>query len=202
MNHQRESTCALSPIGRRIHVIGNSASGKTSLAKRLALVLDVDFVELDALNWLPNWVGLNATNPDELRRRFETATNGDGWIAAGSYTQFAKQTFWSRLDTVIWLDLPIPVLLWRVVRRSWRRWRSKQLLWGTNFERFWPQLAFWRGDDSLIYWIISAQRRKRESMLASMADPCWRKIRFVRLTSTQEIESFATSIERALSEIT
>ncbi len=192
----------LSPIGRRIHVIGNSASGKSSLAKRLALVLDVDFVELDALNWLPNWVGLNATNPDELIRRFETATNSDGWIAAGSYTQFAKQAFWSRLDTVIWLDLPIPVLLWRVVRRSWRRWRSKQLLWGTNFERFWPQLAFWRGDDSLIYWIITAQRRKRESMLAAMTDPCWRKIRFVRLTSTQEIESFATSIERALSEIT
>ena len=200
MIRQREWACALSPIGGRIHVIGNSASGKSSFAKRLALILDADFVELDALNWLPNWVGLNETDPDELLRRFEVATDGNKWVAAGSYTQFAKRTFWLRLDTVIWLDLTIPVLLWRVVRRSWRRWRSKELLWGTNVERFCPHLAFWRGDDSLIYWIISAQRGKRESMLSAMADPRWRKIRFIRLTTTREIEAFVKTVEMALSD--
>ncbi|MCY4095636.1 MAG: adenylate kinase [Gammaproteobacteria bacterium] len=188
-------------IGDRIHVLGNSASGKSALGKRLALILDADFVELDALNWLPDWVGLNATDPDELTRRFETATDSDKWVVAGSYTKFAKRTFWSRLDTVIWLDLPVPILLWRVVRRSWRRWRSRELLWGTNVERFWPQLAFWRGDDSLIYWIISAQRGKRESMLMAMADPRWRKIRFIRLTSTREIETFVTTVEKAMSDV-
>ena len=65
-------------------MIGNSASGKSTLAKRLALVLDADFVELDALNWLPNWVGLNETDPEELLRRFEEATRGETWVVAGS----------------------------------------------------------------------------------------------------------------------
>ena len=127
---------SLSPIGTRIHVIGNSASGKSTLARRLALTLDANFVELDALNWLPNWVGLNETDPDELLRRFKNATQGDKWVVAGSYTRFAKQSFWPRLDTVVWLDLPVRVLIWRVIRRSWHRWRSKELLWGTNVERF------------------------------------------------------------------
>lgn len=200
MNERFETERKISPIGRRIHVIGNSASGKSTLASRLALELDADFVELDALNWLPNWVGLNECNPDELMRRFEAATTSDKWVVAGSYTQFANQTFWSRLDTVIWLDLPIPILLRRVILRSWRRWRSKELLWGTNVERFWPQLALWRGDDSLIYWIVRAQRRKRKSMLATMANPRWQMIRFIRLTSTSEIEAFVTHVENTFVE--
>ena len=42
-------------IGRRIHVIGNSGSGKSTLAERVAAMLNVAFVELDALNWEPDW---------------------------------------------------------------------------------------------------------------------------------------------------
>ncbi|MCY4129405.1 MAG: adenylate kinase [Gammaproteobacteria bacterium] len=195
MNSRTEFEKWLSPIGTRIHVIGNSASGKSTLARRLALTLNANFVELDALNWLPNWVGLNETDPDELLRRFKNATQGDKFVVAGSYTRFAKQSFWPRLDTVIWLDLPVRVLIWRVIRRSWHRWRSKELLWGTNVERFWPHLALWRGEDSLIYWILSAQRGKRISMLEAMADPRWAGIRFIRLTSAREIERFTASIE-------
>lgn len=180
-------------------MIGNSATGKSTLAKRLALALDADFVELDALNWLPDWVGLNDTDPDELERRFEHATRGDAWVVAGSYTRFAQRTFWPRLNTVVWLDLPVPLLVWRVLRRSWRRWRTKELLWGTNIERFWPQLALWRRDDSLVYWIISAQRGKRKGMHAAMADPRWAHIRFIRLASVDEIETFAATVEAGLS---
>ena len=192
---QYASKARVSLVGRRVHVIGNSATGKSTLARRLALALDAEFVELDALNWLPGWVGLNETDPDELERRFEHATRGDAWVVAGSYTRFAKRTFWPRLDTVVWLDLPVPLLVWRVLRRSWRRWRTKELLWGTNFERFWPQLALWRKEDSLVYWIVSAQRRKREGMYAAMADPRWAHIRFLRLASVEEIETFAASVE-------
>ena len=70
------------PIGQRIHVIGNSASGKSTLAASLAESLDAAFVELDALNWLPGWVGLNETNPDEFERRIREATMGERWVVA------------------------------------------------------------------------------------------------------------------------
>ena len=196
---QRAPKAPLSPIGRRVHVIGNSSTGKSTLAKRLALALDADFVELDALNWLPDWVGLNETNPDELERRIEHATRGDAWVVGGSYTRFAQRTFWPRLDTVIFLELPVPLLLWRMLRRSWRRARTKELLWGTNIEQFWPQLAFWDNNKSLVYWIVINQRRRREAALAAMADPRWAHISFIWLRSVQEVETCAATVEAALS---
>ena len=72
------------PIGNRIHVTGNVASGKSTLARRLAEALDAPLVELDALNWLPGWVGLNATDPEEFERRIREATRGERWVVAGS----------------------------------------------------------------------------------------------------------------------
>lgn len=178
----------LSDLGQRIHVIGNSCSGKSTLAAQLGEALDLPVVELDALNWLPDWIGLNATDPDELERRIHEATAGDRFVVAGSYTAFSQRCFWPRLHTVIWLDLPMRVLVRRMLRRSWRRWRTKELLWGTNVERFWPQLAVWRGEDSLLWWIVTQHQRKRRQMLAFTADERWSHIRFVRLRSTPEID--------------
>ncbi|TVR63962.1 MAG: hypothetical protein EA426_00645 [Spirochaetaceae bacterium] len=62
-------------IGTRIHVTGNSCSGKSTLARRLADLLNAPCVELDALNWLPGWVGLNQSDPTELERRMSGATS-------------------------------------------------------------------------------------------------------------------------------
>ena len=93
----------------------------------------------------------------------------------------------------------MPLLLWRMLRRSWRRSRTRELLWGKNVERFWPQLPFWRKDDSLVYSIVSTQPRKREAMLAAMADPRWARIPFIRLTSVHEVETFAATVETGLS---
>ncbi|NER84298.1 MAG: AAA family ATPase [Leptolyngbya sp. SIO1D8] len=67
----------LNTLGQRILIIGNSCSGKSTLGAHLAASLNVPFVELDALNWEPNWVGLNDTNLDELMRRMQTAAAGD-----------------------------------------------------------------------------------------------------------------------------
>lgn len=184
-----------SGIGRRIHVIGNSSSGKSTLGERLARLLDVPFVELDALNWEPNWVALNTTNPQEFERRIREATAGDGWVVAGSYQSFSQRLFWSRLDTVVWLDLPLPQLVRRVIVRSWRRWRTKELLWGTNYERFWPQLMVWRKEESLVWWIVTQHRRKQRQLLQNMTDPRWSHIRFMRLTSPSEVEAFTVSIQ-------
>jgi adenylate kinase family enzyme len=183
-------------IGRRIHVIGNSCSGKSTLGVRLAAILDLPFVELDALNWEAGWVGLNATNPAELERRMSVATAGDGWVVAGSYSRFSKRVFWDRLESVIWLDLPVPVLVARMLRRSWRRWRTREVLWGNNQERFWPQLRFWRKEDSLLWWIVTQQSRKRREMLDAQEEPIWSHIEFVRLGSRAEVRDFVATVER------
>ena len=186
-----------SPIGGRIHVLGNTGSGKSTLAARLAKVLDGAFVELDALNWEPGWVAMHDTVPQELERRFHTATRGERWVVAGSYLSHSQRCFWERLETVVWLDLPMPLLLWRVLHRTWQPWRSRELLWGTNHERFWPQFLIWR-QDSLLTWLVTQHARKRRHMLALQTDPRWSHIRFVRLTSAREVAVFVSAVEEAV----
>lgn len=176
-------------VGQRIHVVGNSCAGKSTLAARLANALSVPVVELDSLNWEPDWYGLNEHEPARLIEKFQQATEGSCWVVAGSYMSFSQQVFWPRLDTVIWIDLPLHLLLRRVVARSWRRWRHHELLWGTNYEKFWPQFMVWRKEESLIWWIVTQQSRKRSQMLAMMADPRWSHIRFIRLVSVAEVET-------------
>jgi len=177
-------------IGQRILIIGNSCSGKSTLGGTLASELNIPFVELDALNWEPNWVGLNDTNPEEFIKRIQKSTAGNSWVVAGSYSRFSQQVFWPKLETVVWLDLPVFQLSWRMFKRSWRRWRTKELLWGTNYERFWPQLMVWRKEDSLLWWIVTQYRSKQQKMLEYHTNPKWRHIRFIRLRSSTEINEF------------
>lgn len=68
---------------------------------------------------------------------------------------------------------------------------------GTNYEQFWPQLMVWRKEKSLIWWIVTQYNRRRRQMLAFMADPQWAHIKFVRLTSPEEIEAWTTAVLEA-----
>ena len=52
----------------RIQIVGSSNAGKSTLATRLAAETGFPRVELDALNWKPNWQGRHQHEPDEFRR--------------------------------------------------------------------------------------------------------------------------------------
>ncbi|MGE0135792.1 MAG: AAA family ATPase [Dehalococcoidia bacterium] len=173
-------------IGSRIAVVGSSGSGKTTVASQLAARLDLPFVELDALYWKPGWVG---SNDEEFLGRVRAETAGEGWVVAGNYSR-AWAAYWPRVDTVVWLDLPLRVCLARLVRRSWRRSRERELLWGTNVERFWPQLKVWAPNESLIAWTVTRRARLgREVMRAAMDDEPGPG-RVVRLRSSEDVNHF------------
>jgi adenylate kinase family enzyme len=183
-------------VGKRVQILGSSCSGKSTLAEQMAELMDAPFIDLDALNWEPNWVSVSAKDPAEFIRRLQQATEGDAWVVAGSYTRFAQRAFWERLDSIIWLDLPLWQLVWRLMKRSWRRWRTKELLWGTNYEDFWSQLAVWKKNESLLYWIVTQYHPKRKAMLSYIMSSEWQHIRFIRLTSSQEIALFLQELRQ------
>jgi hypothetical protein len=101
------------------------------------------------------------------------------------------------VETVIWLDLPLRVLLPRILVRSFRRWRSQELLWGTNRENFWSHFRLW-DPTSLIHYAVFGRRRQDERIFAGMSDPACAHVRFIRLRSRGEIEAFTQDLERAV----
>ena len=164
-------------IGPNVRVVGDSCSGKTTLAATIAARLGLRHVEIDALNWEPGW---REVPRDELRRRVREALAEPGWVVDGNYLSSLGDLTFAAADTVVWLDLPLRVTLRRTFARSWRRWRRRELLWGVNRERFWVHLLPW--DRSLVWWTLKSHRRRRRAYAAFMADP-GQRARFVRLRS-------------------
>lgn len=180
------------PRPGRVIVLGGSCSGKSTLAQRLARSIDAPFVELDAINWRPGWT---QAPDDEFREALGAATSGEAWVVAGNYRRITQPTVWPRADLFVWLDLSLSLTLRRMVRRTWRRWRTRELLWGTNVENPWQHLRLWEYDRNLFTFTVLHHRSRRADYERAMQDPRWAHARWVRLTSPAAIETFARDFE-------
>ena len=177
-------------LGNRINVVGATGSGKTSTGKRLAGILGVPFVEMDALFWGPNWT----QSPDDvLRARVEDAVRGDRWVIDGNYSR-VQSIIWERVDTVLWMDYPFRTVLWQLFRRTLRRVISKEELWaGTgNTERWGNAFA---SKDSLFVWLTTSYWRRRRRYARAVASPENSHIDFVRLTSPSKTRKWLNDLE-------
>lgn len=101
----------------RIVVGGRTGSGKTTLARALAAALGAPHVELDSLYYDPDF---RAVPLSVFRERTSAAIAGDQWIVDGNKRD-VRDLVWPRADTLIWLDYPLIVSLWRFGKRAlWR----------------------------------------------------------------------------------
>ena len=171
---------------RRVVVIGTTGSGKSTLAERLAARTGLRVVELDALFWGRDWQGA----PIELfRHRVERETRDDGWIVVGNYTQ-VRDLVWRPADTLVWLDLPLSLVMWRLLRRTIRRAATKEDLWGTGNRESFVRTFFSR--QSILLWALKTHRRNREKFTLECAFLAKEK-QVVRLKSPREVERFVTA---------
>lgn len=147
----------------RANVVGTSCSGKTTLARRIASRLGVPHVELDALYWGRAWQPV----PTPLfRERVRAATAQPGWVVDGGYSAVRELT-WAHVDTVIWLDYPLPLVLGRYLRRTARRMWSGEEFWPATGNR--ETLGHLIGRDSLLWWILSTHRERRRRLAEQLA---------------------------------
>lgn len=98
----------------RIAIVGCSGGGKSTLARALGAALDLPVVHLDALFWRPGWV---ESDPGPFRAAVDAALAGDRWVSDGNFTSVADISL-ARADTIVWLDRPIPLCLWRAIGRA------------------------------------------------------------------------------------
>ena len=106
----------------RIIIIGNSGSGKTSLARKLSESRQTEVIHLDQLFWVTG--GFNEKRPPEIvHAEIEEKKKAPAWIVEGVFGELAER-FTTRADHLIWLDLPWEVcregLLARGSESSWQ----------------------------------------------------------------------------------
>ena len=174
--------------GQRIVVVGTTGTGKTTMAARLAAIRGCCHVELDALHWEPNWTEAPL---EDFRRRVEQALVEDTWTVDGNYSEVRDIT-WGRADTVVWLDYGLPVILWRLTRRTIHRVVTREKLWNGNYERFWPQFL---SRESLFLYAMKTYRARRRTYSALGRQAEYSHLEMIRLPSPREAKGWLARVE-------
>ena len=181
---------APSPDLSRVVIVGCSCSGKSTFARALADDLGSDYVELDSLFWLPNWI---ERDHEEFRSLVAEQAEGDRWVMDGNYRR-AQDLFWPRATAVVWLDYPFPLVIWRSVKRTISRSVSRQEICNGNRED-WRKSFFSR--DSILLWVITSYGKVKERCLKLFAENAYPNAAKIRLKSPAEAARFLDEIRSA-----
>ncbi len=177
---------------RRLVVLGTTGSGKTTLAAALAECLNLVHIELDALHWEEGWVEA----PDGVfRARVVEALRAPAWVADGNY-RTVRPLILARSEAILWLDYPIWVNLWRLLKRTIRRGWTREVIWNGNVEPFWIHWKIW-SEESLFHWLFKTWGKRRREYGALFASDSYAHAEKIRFTSPAEAETWLQAVCRA-----
>jgi hypothetical protein len=94
----------------------------------------------------------------------------------------------------VWLDLPLPVILWRLVWRTLRRIVTGEVLWSGNRERL-RNAIFSR--DSLFLYAVRTHRRRRAAYTGLFTRPEYAHLTITRLRSAREARRWLATLPGA-----
>ena len=180
---------------RRVVVIGCSGAGKTTLARRLAAVLGVAHIELDAIYHQRGWKPAdNETFQKTLLARM--AASPRGWVTCGNYNTQTGDVHLARADTLAWLDLPRRTVMWRVITRTLWRMITRKELWNGNREPL-SNVCRWDPERNVIRWAWVKWPHYRKRNTRRLTDGTWAHLDVRRLTSTAEVDAFVDGVGMA-----
>jgi len=173
---------------RRVLVIGSSCAGKTTFARRIAGVLDVPHVELDALHWGPNWT---ERPTDELEEAVRARTSGGAWVVDGNYSKM-RDVLWPEATDAVWLNYPFPLVFGRSLRRTLTRAFTGEELFDGCRESF--RTSFF-SRDSILWWVITSFQRRRREYEELFRAGRFPELRLTELRRPGDAEAFVHRLE-------
>jgi adenylate kinase family enzyme len=146
---------------QRVMITGGPGSGKSTLARILGEHAGLPVHHMDQIHWKPGWV------QREMRDRIQlchVVENSDAWIFEGGFSTTYDHRA-GRADTLIWLDLPVWLRFWRVLRRLLRDYGTTRPDMTENCPEVFHRetFAFWR-------WILSSHRRTHGRLVRLVAE--------------------------------
>jgi adenylate kinase family enzyme len=162
---------------RKVLVIGPGGAGKSTFASQLGKLLNIEVLHLDRFYWHAGWV---ETPKPEWLKTVEELLQRDAWIMDGNYSGTLDVRL-QACDTVIFLDMPRTLCLWRVLKRTLTyRNRSRPDMAEGCREKL--NLEF-------LLWIWNYPRRSRPKIIKLLESSPAEK-RIVRLRSEADVKRF------------
>lgn len=176
---------------KRVAVIGCIGAGKSTLARALGEALELPVVHLDRLWWQggnyritgAETVASRTMEDDAFRRRQQELADEDAWIIDGGHIA-DLDTRLSRADTVVFLDLPRRVCLWRLLKRH--NQPRADYPEGVREGLGWGKL--------LATWIWAYPSKKRPQIEQAVADHCNANTNVIRLGTRREVSKFLAEV--------
>jgi adenylate kinase family enzyme len=127
----------------RIHVLGASGAGTTTLGIALAEKLDVPFYDSDDYFWLPTDPPYNVKRPvpERVRLLKENLAQHNRWVLSGSLVGWSEEIE-SLFTHIIFVSLDQEIRLQRIAHREWLRYGARIEAGGDMFEQSKEFLAY------------------------------------------------------------
>ncbi len=107
-------------LGNKIVVVGVSASGKSTFARKLAERTHLPLTHMDSIWWKPGWVEVGE---EEATRQMEELTQRDAWVIEGYIPKAARPFVFERATSIVYLDYSRATGAARYLRR-WLKHRK------------------------------------------------------------------------------
>ena len=172
---------------QRVLVIGSGGSGKSTVAAQLGELLNLEVHHLDKFFWSAGWV---KPEPDEWIKTVTDLIERDSWVMDGNYSGTLELRL-RKCDTIVFLDLPRVLCLWRIVKR---------FLLYRNRNR--PDVAEGcpeKLDFEFVSWVWNYPRRSRPKVIKLLREHAVEKQVFW-LRSRNEVKKFLASHQNAKKE--
>jgi adenylate kinase family enzyme len=115
----------------KVHIIGLPSSGKTTLARGLSSYLGVPHYDLDPVAYVDDrWTLRPTADREELVAKILASP---GFVTEGHFVGWVTPLC-AAVDLIVWLDPPLPVLIWRHVRRHGGLFQPRWLLARLRFQ--------------------------------------------------------------------
>lgn len=153
---------------QRFLVLGNAGSGKSTLARQIGAGLRLPVVHIDKEYWQPGW---HAPDPDWFAARMAELAAAPRWVIEGNYSGTLAPRL-ARADAVLFLDMPTPLCMFRVLRRQARGWRRVRADMAPGCPERW--------DLEFLIYVWRFRRDRQDALLRRLRDGAGNKLHVLR----------------------
>lgn len=142
---------------RRIIILGNGGSGKSTLTNHLGKILKLPIFHLDIHFWQPGW---REPDAEWWNRKHKEITLNDSWIIDGNFRDKFPDRF-ERADAVIFLDFSTLSCLRYAIERVFQRYGQVR----SDMAEGCPEKFDWE----FIKWIWSFNNNNRAKIFEAIS---------------------------------